>query len=127
MKHTFYVIHGLQEDCIVGLDFLTIHDLTFSGKRRMLTMGGTRRRIFLSSARPQPQHTGLAFQIEAPTDEEPPKPTMEKVEGRLEAFLNRHEDLFATTPANLGRCKLVKHHIETTGAPVYQNRYRTAV
>ena len=45
MKHTFYVIHGQQEDCIVGLDFLTIRDLTFSGKRRMLTMGGTRRRI----------------------------------------------------------------------------------
>ena len=44
MKHTFYVIHGLQEDCIVGLDFLTVHDLTFSGKKRMLTMGGTRRR-----------------------------------------------------------------------------------
>ena len=52
---------------------------------------------------------------------------MEKVEGRLEAFLNRHEDLFATNPANPGRCKLVKHHIETTGPPVYQNRYRTAV
>ena len=127
MKHTFYVIHGLQEDCIVGLDFLTIHDLTFSGKRRMLTMGGTRRRIFLSSARPQPLHTGLAFQVEASVDEETPKPTMEKLEGRLEAFLNRHEDLFATNPANLGRCKLVKHHIETTGPPVYQNRYRTAV
>ncbi len=128
MKHTFYVIHGLQEDCIVGLDFLTVHDLTFSGKKRMLTMGGTRRRIFLSSARPQPLHAGMTFQVEASQEEtKPSNPIIMNLEERLEAFLNRHEDLFATNPANLGRCKLVQHHIETTGSPVFQNRYRTAV
>jgi hypothetical protein len=56
-----------------------------------------------------------------------PEPRLVNLEGRLEAFLTRHEDLFANNPANLGRCKLVQHHIETTGNLVFQNRYRTAV
>ncbi len=127
MKHAFYVIHNLQEHCIVGLDFLTIHDLTFSGKRKMLTMGATRRRIYLSSARPEPLRAGLVFQVEPLLEgTDASKPFHEELGSRLEAFLNRHDDMFASNPSDLGRCKLVHHHIETTGPPVYQHRYRTA-
>ena len=37
--HQFYVIKTLQEDCILGWNFLSQHTTSFSGSRKLLTIG----------------------------------------------------------------------------------------
>ena len=124
----FYVIKNLQEDCILGLDFLSQHKTSFSGSRKLLIIGKNRQRIRLSTTRPQPPDVGFAYYVATNGDE----PTQEGKEeedpsAQIECLLNEFGDIFAAKTSELGRCTLVLHHIETTGPPTYQHPYRTPV
>ena len=126
--HQFYVIKTLQEDCILGLDFLSQHNTSFSGSRKLLTIGKKKQRIRLSTTRPQPANVGYAFHV-ATQDEDPPLELKENADpaAHIESLLNEFGDVFAVKTSELGRCTKVLHHIETTGQPTYQHPYRTPV
>ena len=117
----FYVIKNLQEDCILGLDFLSQHETCFSSSRKLLTIGRNKHRIRLSTNRPYTAATGYVYHV-ATDDSGPSLPPHEDTEdpaSHIESILNDFQDRFAASNADLGRCTLVLHHIETTGPPTY--------
>ena len=44
-KHTFFVLRNLPEDCILGMDFLSLHEITICPTSRQLWIGDSGRSI----------------------------------------------------------------------------------
>ena len=59
----FYVNKNLQEDCILGLDFLSQHETCFSSSRKLLTILRNKHRIRLSTNRPYTAATGYVYHV----------------------------------------------------------------
>ena len=49
-QHDFFILKNLPEDCILGMDFLSVHDITIRPTARLLSIGDSGRSIpFLAS------------------------------------------------------------------------------
>ena len=118
-SHAFHIIQGLQEQCILGIDFLKDNNLVLdlSQKQMIDEQDGERELVPLADStlyciNVSPQEK--TFDISHLNDEE---------KAATEPILESYKHLFVSTIKELGCTTLIEHHIETEGPPVNVQPY----
>jgi len=120
IKHPFYIIRGLNEKCILGLDFITNQHLLIDPRKRVITylFEGIRKYIRL----PEIDINGV--QIEEDTRFKIPHLDRE-IASRIEAVLKKYSHVFVEDLNGLHNCTtIVQHDIRTNGQPVFEKMRR---
>ena len=121
--HPFYVIPNLNERCIIGLDFLTLHSITINPTLRTLSY----------------LHNGKLFNIDIPIPNRRIMNIFKIIPERkfildhlssekqllLLDCLTKHQSLFAENMSEMRMANVVKHAINLKGEPVNLKMRRT--
>ena len=119
--HPFYVIRNITEECIIGMDFLSLMTVSFNGPERILTLGTEGKVIEIPFEKPLIRNeVNHISAISLPKLEHLERPERKA----LHEVLQKNEDCFAINMWDLGKTDVVKHTIVTTGPPVTSPPYR---
>ena len=112
--HPFYVIRNITEECIIGMDFLSLMTVSFNGPERILTLGTEGKVIEIPFEKPLIRNeVNHISAISLPKLEHLERPERKA----LHEVLQKNEDCFAINMWDLGKTDVVKHTIVTTGPP----------
>lgn len=119
ITHPFFVINQLDESCILGIDFITKHELIVHPKTRTMRYSHMGEPCYMKI----PPFRVFSVAIEDPL--KPRNDDLSPAQGAiLENLLKQHSSLFAGNLSELRAVVGVMHEINTTGSPVFQRMRR---
>lgn len=111
--HPFVVSSSLAEDLILGLDFMIAHKLGINGADRTITCARNGGNLVLVASVETRMLDTSSFDLKHLRTSN----VSASQEKRLVELLTRNRGLIANTSAELGRCSVVRHEINTVVAP----------
>ena len=114
-NHPFHIIDDLNEDCILGIDFIRRNDILIHAKRNKISFNkdGKRNIIDIQS---QPIFTIRLENSNKLRSANIPAKHREVIE----PILRKYSHLFAEKLSELGKAKTIEHRIVTEGPPTYK-------
>lgn len=124
LQHPFFILPNLEEGCILGIDFITTHNIKIDPTNKVLTITTNNKKKKISYRQNTYPILGIGKQSIN-------KINLSHLDGQektlIENVLDKYCDIFAENMNELGRTNVVKHRIETHGEPVTLHPYRTPV
>jgi Reverse transcriptase (RNA-dependent DNA polymerase)/gag-polyprotein putative aspartyl protease len=121
-QHPFYVIKNLNEECIIGMDFLEKTVFAVHGPERILHIETEGKHLELPFDK-------ILTRVEVNSITSMSLPSLENFSradrNRLHELLQRNADCFATKIIELGQTNVIKYTIEIKGPPVSSPPYRS--
>ena len=119
----FYVVPFMQEQCILGLDFLYQQGFIVDGRNRRISFERNGKKISLiaqiaATITEKPETTVIETELEH---------LPEDAKMKIQQLLSNNKDIFAQSDHDLGKYDAIEHTIwlEDSKKPIYVPHYRT--
>ena len=129
IRQTFHILPNLTEPCILGLDFITNHNIKLDSMTRRITYTNNETRYHVigklegTNSTPPPTSITKLPRNKLIIEE----PLYEKYRNDLEELITSNHDITAERTSELGKATGIKHAINTGNEPpVHTPPYRSA-
>ena len=118
-KHPFYVVKNLDENCILGIDYMMKNNLSIFPHEGAIAIkrNDEHTAIFVNNSIPV---RGIEFE-ERKTSLNVP----DEFKSRIEELLQQYPNCYAEKMSQLGAANIINHRIETKGPPIFEKLRRT--
>ena len=121
-RHPFYIVPYLQEECILGMDFMKTHRMKINVAKKEVSVSKNGKKVKIALT--DEEHP--VFSIKENEDGKL-KNLSEKDQDTILKVLEKHDGIFAEKINELGRTNIVRHEVRTTGEPFALKHYKTPI